>query len=264
MRQKLGQHFLREPSVLKKIALALRIKDNDTIFEIGPGHGELTEFLLAEAAKHKRVKIVALERDPALAESLQTRFAATNNFQIVTGDARQLIPIYFKKQRPGERKIIGNLPYYITGRLFRIIGDLKNKPERCVFLIQKEVAERITAQPPRLNLLSAFVHFWANPRILTYVPRESFFPPPAVDSAVLTLSLLPVAKNQKEYFGLIKVLFKQPRKTILNNLSYGLDITKQNTAEMLTCAGMSPSQRPGELTVPDIKSLVKIFSARSR
>ena len=156
--QKLGQHFLKNKSVLRSIAESLELAPNDIVIEIGPGHGELTEFLMASHAE----KIIAIEKDADLYDSLIKKFQDARMIAL-RDDALTALPTVIQNSKPKilNYKIVGNIPYYITGHLLRTIGDLEIKPTRSVFTIQKEVAERVCAIPPHMNRLAASVQFWA-------------------------------------------------------------------------------------------------------
>src|SRR3989344_4254862 len=163
MFQKLCQHFLINQSAIKKMIKSLKLKSGETIVEIGPGKGALTFPLIKECGAND-CKIIAVERDPELAASLEL-LAVRNNLQIeiIKDDALKILSEITKtyKLKPISYKLVGNIPYYITGKLLRILSELKNKPSLTVLTIQKEVAERIAAVPPKMNLLAAAVQFWA-------------------------------------------------------------------------------------------------------
>ena len=168
--RKLGQHFLKNKSALRLIAESLDVMPNDTVIEIGPGHGELTEFLVATPAK----KIIAIEKDEDLYHALEKQFHTDDRVTIIQGDALKTLPSLVKDlPSAGAYKIAGNIPYYITGHLFRIIGELEHRPEKCSFTIQEEVAERICAMPPRMNRLAASIQFWASAKIVKILPRAN-------------------------------------------------------------------------------------------
>ncbi|MDP1689573.1 MAG: 16S rRNA (adenine(1518)-N(6)/adenine(1519)-N(6))-dimethyltransferase RsmA [bacterium] len=262
MSQKLGQHFLKDKSVLKKIATSLEIKKGDTIIEIGPGHGELTELIAKELIAFSR-KLILIEKDKELIPSLRKKFTNTNTF-IIEDDIlkvlQQLVIDY--KLQAISYKLTGNIPYYITGQLLRIISELKSKPELCVFTIQKEVAERIVAKPPKANLLACAVQIWANPKIIATIPAGAFNPPPKVTSAIIKLETKKEILDEKlliNYFKMLHILFKQPRKTILNNLSEGLNINKAGIIAKLEKLGINPKNRPQNLEINDIIALSEIF-----
>ncbi len=255
MGQRLGQHFLTDKITLKKIAELLNIEKGDTIVEIGPGHGELTFEI-----KDNSIKIIAIEKDKKLAENLELRVKdlGLENIEIIHGDALKEI----KNQKIiGNLKIVGNIPYYITGYLLRTMGELEKKPSLIVLTIQKEVALRICAKPGEMNLLAASIQFWAEPTLEMIIKRGLFSPPPKVDSAVIKLSVLPTKSKEesKKYYELIKKVFAQPRKTILNNLSHGFDMTKDEVSEKLERAGIKPGYRPQNLTINKINILAAEF-----
>lgn len=252
----LGQHFLINKNKLRKIADALELKGGDIVIEIGPGHGELTKEL---RIKNKELRIIAIEKDKELARSLKEKFSQDKNIEIIEGDALKTLPRLIQNSEPRIKnfKIVGNIPYYITGYLFRIIGELGNKPSLIIFLIQKEVAERICAEPPKMNLLAASVQFWAKPEIIGYVSRKDFSPPPKVESAIIKITIYdrqPTEKNAEIYYRFIKIIFKQPRKTILNNLRL-ITNDKQLLIKKLESIGVEPNARPQDLNIEEIKKI---------
>jgi 16S rRNA (adenine1518-N6/adenine1519-N6)-dimethyltransferase len=279
MSQKLGQHFLKNKGKIRKIADSLDLKEGDFIVEIGPGHGELTRELIAVP----NVKVIAVEKDKSLALKLKENFEfRISNFkknsndknskpEVIQGDALKILPSLIQnsklKTQNSGYKVAGNIPYYITGKLLRVLGELvtgvmtrHNIPpiSLVVLMVQKEVAERLTAKPPKMNLLAASVQFWASPEIIDYISRKDFSPPPKVDSAIIKL----ITKNQQlttdeNYYKLIKILFKQPRKTILNNLAGGLGKEKKEITEALGRIGINPLDRPQNLSVEKINKLAK-------
>jgi len=268
MGQKLGQHFLKDKKALHDIVGALEIKRGDVVIEIGPGHGELTEHLLVAGAK-----VIAIEKDPTLAQALIEKFQfLTSHFPSLTshasfmieGDALKVLPTLTSglSLSTNHYSIAGNIPYYITGHLLRIVGEMEHKPERVVLTIQKEVAQRVCAQKGKMNLLAACTQAWARPKILRTIPAGSFSPPPKVDSAVLVLEINDILKteniNAPSYYAFVRALFKQPRKTILNNLiESGLDREKATTA--LSNSGIHFSDRPAQTDVVDIIHILRCF-----
>lgn len=269
MGKKLGQHFLKDAKKLKKIAEALEITPRDIVIEIGPGHGELTNFLLKANPK----KIIAIEKDARLVEFLNQKFQALNSeLQIVRGDALKVFTSGWNLES-GNWKLAGNIPYYITGHLLRKISELEKKPKLVVLTIQKEVAERIAAQPPHTNLLAASVQFWGKPKIVGYISKKSFRPQPKVDSAIIKIISSPqfshggikgikVGKTVRaeEYYKFIKILFRQPRKTVMNNLREGLKLPQKEIEKRLQELNISPDLRPANLSMSDINKLSAIFS----
>jgi 16S rRNA (adenine1518-N6/adenine1519-N6)-dimethyltransferase len=253
MGRRLGQHFLKDRNVLKKIAEALEIQSGDFVIEIGSGQGSLTE-LLMEAPINK---IIAIEKDKKLALDLKLKNRDGTILEVIEGDALKILPTVTNKLNR-EYKLIGNIPYYITGYLLRVIAELENKPSLIVFTIQKEVAERLTAQPPAMNLLAASVQYWAEPKIITSIPAGSFSPPPKVDSAIISLKTKKV-KDSESYYKFIKILFKQPRKTILNNLAESLELNKDEIGKKLSSLDIKERSRPQNLDLKTIQKMSKIF-----
>ena len=245
-KKSLGQHFLRNASILQKIVDSLEINENDTIVEIGSGHGELTQVILAKKPK----KIIAIEKDEELVVNLRQTF---NNIQIISGDALELLP---KTNLPNNWKLIGNIPYYITGRLLRIISELPSPPLQTVLLIQKEVAERISACPPKANLLSSVTSGWATAKYLFTVSRRNFRPVPKVDSAVISLRRNDLIADNKFYI-VARALFKQPRKKAINNFSDFLKIPKPQAEKIFISCNLSLDLRSQNLSPENIICLSK-------
>ena len=208
---------------------------------------------------------------------LKAEFTENENIEIIQGDALKILPDLCSKFHDLSFKIVGNIPFYITGYLLRILGELEKKPSLIVLTVQKEVAERVCAEPPRMNLLAASVQFWAEPKIIDYIPKTDFQPQPKVDSAIikLVISNQPLATSEN-YYKLIKIIFKQPRKTILNNLASGVKYqassiknqkipissriidkvgTKEEIIKILETLKISPTDRPQNLTIEQIKNL---------
>ncbi len=247
-KKSLGQHFLINKKALLTVAESLKITEEDTIIEVGPGHGELTDILIASPAK----KIIVIEKDHELAELLKEKYIGlTDRLTVTEGDAlKDLAPIIADLKTPYV--LAGNIPYYITGYLFRIVGDMHNKPLRTVFTIQKEVALRICATAPDMNRLSACVQIWGTPHIAMKLKPTDFNPPPSIDSAIIaietkadSLTGTPLAN----YYETVGILFQQPRKTILNNLSDGFNIPKEKALAILAEAQLLGTERPENLTI---------------
>ena len=253
---------MSDPEIAEKIVNALEIQKGDIIIEVGPGEG----FLTKELAKHP-VKIIAAEKDEQLAEDLREWAAdeKIKNLEIVKGDILQVLPGLTEKRelKAGDYKIAGNIPYYITGKLLRTVGEMENKPRLTALTVQKEVAERICATPPKMNLLAAAVGFWATAKIIGYIPAKHFRPVPKVDSAVIALTTRAKRLTKREetkreeecYYKFIRAAFAQPRKTLLNNLSAGLKMDKAAAAAILKTNGLSVAIRPQELSTDDMQKL---------
>ena len=248
-KKSLGQNFLKDHKVLERIAEALGVTEKDIVVEIGPGHAELTRRIL----KYSPEKLLALEKDGELIESfLGDLINEYPNLEVVEADALREIP---KINYP--YKLVGNIPYYITGHLLRILQEAKYKPSVIVLTLQKEVANRVCAKPPEMNLLAATLQFWTKPEIIRYISKKSFRPSPKVDSAVIKITPInpqPSAMEIAAYYPFIKALFKQPRKTILNNLK-GIGASK----ELLLNNDIDPAIRPQNLSIDTIKKIIILF-----
>jgi len=209
-KKSLGQHFLHTPSYIRAVADAADIKKGETVLEIGPGEGALTAVLLERGAK-----VVALEKDGRLIAVLREKFAG-KDFEVVEGDALEYEP-EFKKY-----KVIGNIPYYITGALFKKFLTTAHQPETLVFLVQKEVAERI-ARSKKESILSLSVKAYGTPKYIKTVPSGAFSPPPKVDSAILLVANISRANfknkaHEERFFDVVKRGFAQKRKLLKSNL----------------------------------------------
>src|SRR3989344_1415922 len=182
----LGQHFLKNKAKLKKIIDALELKDGDIVVEVGPGHGELTqEIQKSKISETEQVRYGAGKNqsanwrtkikniDPVRSKILEISAdlskinRTSNGVEIIYGDALKVLPNLTNELKNLKTyKLTGNIPYYITGYLLRILGELENKPSLIVLTIQKEVAQRVCAKPPKMNLLAASIQFWAEPKII--------------------------------------------------------------------------------------------------
>ncbi len=248
-KKSLGQNFLKNEAILKKIADTLEINDSDTVVEIGPGEGTLTKYLLSSPAK----QIIAIEKDRRLIERLKNKFP-DERFTLIEGDALEIIPTLNIR----EYKLIGNIPYYITGYLFRIISELKDKPALSTFVVQKEVAERAIMKEPKSNLFSLSLQLWSDPKMIDIIKKENFSPIPKVDSAVLRLETKDNIPDIKNFYDTLHILFKQPRKTILNNLSEKIE--RSEAEKKLTDLNLPLTLRPQNLSLSDVVKISKLIS----
>jgi len=243
----LGQNFLYDPSILKKIIRAAGISNEDTVVEIGPGPGRLTR-LLADNAK----KVIAIELDGELFERLKGDFIAYRNVELIHGDA-----LKFQFDDIGKFKVVANIPYYITTPIIFRLLEAKKWLKTMTLTIQKEVAERIIAKPGKKDygVLSIMVQYYAHPELKFIIPKEAFRPVPKVDSAVLRITILdkpPVAvKDEKLFFSVVKTSFSQRRKTIANSLK-GFS---ENIKDILAKSGIDPKRRPETLSLEEFARL---------
>ncbi|MFZ3044047.1 MAG: 16S rRNA (adenine(1518)-N(6)/adenine(1519)-N(6))-dimethyltransferase RsmA [Minisyncoccia bacterium] len=215
-RKSLGQNFLMHARIAERIALAARLTPDATVFEIGPGTGMLTRELLKLVGK-----VIALEADGELFEKLKTDFAheiAEGRLELIHGDIRS----FDITALPKGYALVANIPYYLTGEIFRMFLASPNQPSTMTLLVQKEVAERI-ARSEKESILSLSVKAYGTPKYEFTVPRGAFNPAPKVDSAVLTIrgiSRKNFATGEKEqrFFELLHTGFAHKRKFVRKNL----------------------------------------------
>jgi len=254
-----GQNFLVDQEVLEKIVAAADLKKDDTALEVGPGFGILTKEL-AQRVK----KVIAVEIDRNIVEALKTILKDYKNVEIIEGDILRLQIANCKLQI--GFKIVANIPYSITGKFLRKILESEMKPSEMVLLVQKEVAERIIAKAGKMSLLALSVQFYSQTEIIVYVSRESFFPEPGVDSAIIKFKILSQTElndknqisniNEKEFFRIAKIGFSSPRKQLHNNLSAGLKISDDQIKNIFKELNFNFQIRAQELSVEDWKNLL--------
>ncbi len=254
-RKGLGQNFLIDKNVLQKIIQTAELRPEDVVLEIGPGLG----FLTTELAKRAK-KVVAVEKDEKIAEILINALKKQNinNVEVIVGDILKIENIKLKIE---NYKVVANLPYYITAPVIRKFLENKQKPESMVVMVQKEVAQRIVATPPRMNLLAVAVQFYAQPESVYFVSKKSFWPEPKVDSTILKITptnqFLEISPDS--FFQIVKAGFTQPRKQILNNFLKGLQLDKEEVFLWLAINKIDPKRRAETLNMPDWINLLKTF-----
>jgi len=248
----LGQNFLQDPLALETIVSAAEIQWADTVLEIGPGLGSLTRYLAVSAKE-----VVAVELDEKLLPPLQAVISSYQNIRLIHGDILKLSP----KDLNLESKyiVVANIPYYITSAVIRHLLKSESKPRRIVLTVQKEVAQRICAEPGDMSLLALSVQIYGKPRIAANIPANAFFPAPKVDSAVLIVDIYDSPRIKGElldtFFKLIKAGFSQKRKTLRNSLSSGLHISPPSAADLLTRANLDPQRRAETLSIEEWQRL---------
>lgn len=254
--KRLGQNFLQDPFALEKIANAAEIQADDCVLEIGPGLGSLTRYLAVSARQ-----VTAVELDPDLLAPLKAILTPHPNVRIVHGDILDLSIADLVDQT--GYIVAANIPYNITSAIIRHLLESPSKPRRIVLTIQKEVAERICAQPGDLSLLALSVQVYGQPSIRAKIPAGAFHPVPNVDSAVLRIDIydepLIPAEMLDRFFKLIKAGFSQKRKTLRNSLSSGLHIKSAEAESLLASAGIDPMRRAETLSIAEWRGLCAIF-----
>lgn len=256
----LGQNFLVDQNILKKIVTAADPKPDETILEVGPGLGSLTNLLSETDAS-----ITAIEKDPKIARVLENEIAKRRdkNIELVIGDILKISDNFFLNL--GKYRVIANIPYYLTARLLRKLLEEVNPPKEIIVMIQKEVAERILAKPPHMNLLALATQTYGAPRILFPVSKGAFWPVPEVDSAVLKIENISKdffktnKVDEKLFFKLLKSAFATKRKTLVNSLEREFQIKKEDARMILGGLELKETARPEELGLPDWVSLIHMM-----
>jgi 16S rRNA (adenine1518-N6/adenine1519-N6)-dimethyltransferase len=243
--KRLGQNFLIDKNIVKKVIQTANLQNQDIVLEIGPGLGALT---LAISKKAK--KVIAVEKDKKLAEILKKEMARSKNVEIVNED------ILNYKLQAANYKIVANLPYYIASPVIRKFLTAKQKPKELILIVQKEIAQRICALPPKTNFLAVFVQFYGKPRIIGYAGKEAFSPRPKVDSAVIKITPCLNKYSSDElfrhkFFQIIRAGFSQPRKQLAGNLASKLKLNKEEISRWLGQNNIKPDQRAEALTLKD-------------
>lgn len=249
----LGQHWLEDDDTLQAMCDAAKVQTGDEVLEIGPGYGTLTARLLASGAR-----VTALEFDPALVPRLLQSFAhyTGGELRVEQGDIRTYD---FSAMAP-DYKIVANIPYYLTSNLVQLISETTNRPSVAVLLMQKEVAERVAAQPGDTSLLSVTAQFYWEVSLGQVVLAELFSPPPKVDSQILVLKrrAQPLFEvDPKQFFRVVKAGFSQKRKTLANSLSGGLALSRQQAEQLLQQTGIDPKRRAQTLSLDEWYKLFK-------
>jgi len=287
----LSQNFLVDRGSLDKIVEAAEIKPDDLIVEIGPGVGTLTQELI-----NKPNHVVSIELDPKLAALLQENYSSFKNFELICADVLRtnIGEIVGSK----KYKVVANIPYAITSKIIKLFLTEKNKPESLVMLVQKEVAERICAKPGDMSILAISVQLYGQPEIVDIVPKESFFPSPKVDSAILRIVIARSGSNEpacrpfdseakapplrleeqagqsidrhaalamtdheeKTFFRCVNVGFSSRRKKLLNNLSSGYHLDRKKVSDIMKKVRINEGARAQELTVLQWLELSKLIN----
>lgn len=261
-KKSLGQNFLINPDVCPEMAAAACDK-NTGVIEIGPGIGVLTAELSARAKR-----VVAIELDERLKKILPVTLSECDNVEIIYGDVMKtdLKGLIAEKFADCERvAVCANLPYYITSPIVMGLLESRLPIDSITVMVQKEAAERLCAEvgTREAGAVSVAVSYYSEPEILFEVKRDSFMPPPKVDSAVIKLNIRnnpPVAvKDEAEFFRLVRASFAQRRKTLVNTLSNTLSIDKEDIKKALSTLGLSETVRGERLTLEELAELSNLI-----
>lgn len=243
-----GQHFLLDESVIADMLEAAEIGPTDTVIEVGPGLGVLTSALEQTAGE-----VLAYELDPVLADLIDAQ--GSSKIEVIRGDVMEL-PL---PRRGIERyKVVANIPYSITGSLLRKLLSSIPAPTSITVLIQKEVAQRLVAKPGQMSILAVAAQLKADCELIRIVPPEAFYPAPAVDSAVVRLTLLPslrVNVDEKAFMTLVRHGFAQKRKQLKNTLAAGLQLQPAEIEKVLLKVGLSATVRAQEMSLESWQQL---------
>jgi len=260
-RRGMGQNFLVEENYYTAMIDASCINAKDFVLEIGPGLGFLTGMIAKKAGQ-----ITTIELDKRIAAYLRENRALMDleKLKIIQGDILTLLD---KIDLPDKYKIVANLPYNITSRFLKNVYSLDNSPVLMTLMLQKEIAERIVAKPPKMSILAISIQLYARPKIVEQVPKTAFWPIPQVDSAIISFKkvdpnriIKDFNKNkEKKFFQTVKIGFSAKRKMLKNNLSAGFKKPTKEIEEKLLKVGISPSARAQDLSLKDWALLTEVL-----
>ncbi len=267
MAKSLGQNFLVNEMILKEIVESADLDENDFVLEIGPGIGTMTQALGKQVKK-----VVAVEIDKRLIPILNVALFGYDNISVVNEDILKvdLPKLLLDNFGDQKAKVVANLPYYITTPIIMMLLEDKLNLKSITIMIQKEVAERITASPGGkvYGALSVAVQYYAKTHLMMIVPPDAFVPQPGVDSAVIRIDILDKpsveVKNEKLFFDVVKAGFSQRRKMLLNTLtSSNLNFTKEQIREILAECGIDEKRRAETLSLQEFGKIAdKIYDIK--
>ncbi|MFH1366972.1 MAG: 16S rRNA (adenine(1518)-N(6)/adenine(1519)-N(6))-dimethyltransferase RsmA [Patescibacteria group bacterium] len=250
-----GQNFLFNKKINQQIIEVSSLKPDDLVLEIGSGFGFLTDDIAARVKK-----IVAVELDRRLAFFLKNKFARRKNIEIIQADIFKVdLNTYFKDL---NYKLISNLPYNITSLVLRNFLTLRPRPKEMIILVQKEVAQRITALPGKMSLLAVFTQFYSSPKIILEAGKEYFWPRPEINSTLIKLENIGINRfnvNEMNFAKLVKIGFSAKRKKLTNNLKHGLGISAEISEKILKELKLPLKVRAQELSLENWLNLTKQF-----
>ena len=256
-RKRFGQNFLTDQNVAAKILRLADLKEGDTVIEVGPGLGALTEGILSSGAH-----LIAVELDRDLAARLRERFGGMENFELIEGDCLKVDIGELARERGVVFKFISNLPYNITGPMLARLLDEREALSTAVLMVQKEVAERVASGPGTKDFgaLTVLLQIYMDVILEFEVPRHLFRPVPKVDSAIIRLNILKEPRVEVADFdylrGMLRALFSARRKVITNGLkSFGIE--REAALKGLEVSGIDPKCRPETVTINQFALLAR-------
>lgn len=259
-KKSLGQNFLHDPNTLRKIIDTANILPGDTILEIGPGTGALTQQM---ALLHPDATIIAIEIDQRLRPILEREVGDAPNVRVIYDDFLRLDVNAITGE--GEYMVVANVPYYISSAILkRLLQDVNVRPTRLVMTVQYELAERICAGPGDMSLLAVSVQYFGQPHLVSKLSNGVFWPRPDVSSAILRIDTFPEpaveTAEEKLFFRVVKAGFSQKRKQLKNSISGGLQLKSKVAAALLEEAGVDPKRRAETLTMDEWGELAVVYA----
>jgi 16S rRNA (adenine1518-N6/adenine1519-N6)-dimethyltransferase len=256
-RKGLGQHFLVDEQVLRRLISAVALTPDDTVIEVGPGLGILTRELAKGADR-----VIAVEVDTTMAVALREALVPLSNVSIINADILESDPASLLGVK-ATYKVVGTLPYYIATAVIRHFLEAQIKPLSIVVTVQKEVAQAIAAPPGKMSLLSVSVQLYGRPTIVDYITPQSFYPPPKVDSAIVRVDLherpLVTIADETTFFSIVRGGFSAPRKQLRNSLALGLEISTGEATSLLEEAGIEQKRRAETLNLEEWARVYQVF-----
>ena len=250
-KKQFGQNFLFDQNSVKKMIEAAQIGPDDIAVEVGPGVGNLTQELAKDAKE-----VIAIENDRSMLAILNDLFGGTPNVKIIDADILK----FDENLLPKDYKVVANLPFYLAAPAIRKFLESPNPPRSLALIVQKEVAQRIAAQPPQMSLLAVSVQFYAQAKIISYIKKDGFWPSPKVDSAIIDIVLRKVIYDKQFveiFFKVVRAGFSHPRKQLANNLSTELGMDRGQAEKLLEQNGIKPTARAETLTVEAWNNLAR-------
>ena len=258
-RKRLGQNFLEDVCIRDAIIEAAGVTASDTVLEVGPGLGVLTEKLIEKAGR-----VIAVELDGNLALLLKKKLSNSQNLQIIHAD---ILNVDLKEilGSVSSYKVVANIPYYITSPILHYFVHSRLRPGLMVIMMQKEVADEVASKAGHMNFLAVSMQLFSKPEIVCKVPASSFNPRPKVDSAVVKFNMLekpavPV-DNIDRFLKLVHAGFAAPRKQLRNSLAIGLKLKFDEVVDLLARSHIDPQRRPGTLALEEWMELYRACEA---
>jgi 16S rRNA (adenine1518-N6/adenine1519-N6)-dimethyltransferase len=256
-KKSLGQNFLLDKNIQRKIAAACDISDSDTVLEIGPGTGAITGLLARKARQ-----VFAVEIDTALCETLTSGLKTYPNLSIINADILKTDIRRFSAGSGQKIKVVGNIPYYITTPIIERLLEYRDMIRSVYLTVQKEFGQRMAAAPgsKEYGRLSCFVRYYTEPAVLFLIKKNSFTPAPKVDSCFLRLTVRArpavTVGDEERFFRIIRASFQQRRKTLANSLK-GM-VSREHLQAFFSRYSIDPRIRPERLSLQDFAHLANI------